>query len=132
MRSSDRNPHDGSITSRWKASSQSVIVATQAVFLEAPWASWSRSRIEGLTGREYKIMLEPGRFSGAPDKAARRFWNRLASIVALCGRKAGPGGFDDVFPKGATSGIRFKDTPRLLLDKHGYSLRIREGDHKRK
>lgn len=90
-------------------------------------------RIQGLTGREYKIMLEPKRFAGAPAKAARRFWKRLAPIVARhMDGKAGPGSFDEVFKEAIEDRpVQFCDTAALLLDAHGYSLRIRDKDAKR-
>ena len=34
-----------------------------------------------IDGREYKLLLDPDEFRGAPDKAAAKLWNRLVRLI---------------------------------------------------
>ncbi|MEJ0013921.1 MAG: hypothetical protein WDM94_15195 [Bauldia sp.] len=85
-----------------------------------------------LDGREYKLLLEPRRFSGAPGaEQANQFWS--AKIVPIIDRRLGPRGsgksragqqFEDAKPRVVT----YWDTAGRTLTASEYSLRKRERD----
>jgi hypothetical protein len=83
----------------------------------------------GIDGREYKLLLDPAGFAGAPShKAAKAFWNRrLKPIIEKqlrakddeASRAEG-----ELAPKKQRV-VTFLDTKKGLLAKHGFALRQR-------
>jgi hypothetical protein len=67
-------------------------------------------KVTGLTGREYKMMLDPMKFTGEPKWVAARFWKSLLPVVAAHMDDAnGLGSFDEVFVKAPVNRpVRFK------------------------
>jgi hypothetical protein len=83
----------------------------------------------GIDGREYKLLLNPGPYPGAPsDKVVRAFWNKhLRPIIEK--RLSGKGGKESR-AEGELSlkkkrVVTFLDTKKGLLAKHGFALRSR-------
>ena len=83
----------------------------------------------GIDGREYKLLLDPGPYPGAPsNKVARAFWSRrLKPIIEK--RLSGKGG-EESRAEGELSlkkkrVVTFLDTKKGLLAKHGFALRSR-------
>lgn len=79
-------------------------------------------RLEGLTGREYKLLLAPKDFPAKPSEAAKQVWSRLPKILTphLAEAATIPG-----LPSPKERRVEFRDTGRLAFDKAGYSLRLR-------
>jgi hypothetical protein len=82
-----------------------------------------------LAAREYKLLLDPKRFTSAPsEKTANRFWDReLKPILNACldKRHSGAAGFDGEFGPAQKRIARFWDTADCVLTKGQYCLRER-------
>jgi hypothetical protein len=82
-----------------------------------------------LDGREYKLLLDPGRFPGAPsEEAINRFWREhLREIIAGGrGRRSGEGRRkNNPFKLKKQRSVGFWDTKDCLLAGNDYSLRER-------
>jgi hypothetical protein len=85
--------------------------------------------LTGLTGREYKMLLEPGRFPGNPGEVADRLWSRLPPIFGP--HLADADGLP-ALPDAKQRMVQFLDTDKLALDGQGYSLRLRRKENKKK
>ena len=85
--------------------------------------------LTGLTGREYKMLLEPGRFPGNPGEVADRLWSRLPPILGP--HLADADGLP-ALPDAKQRMVQFLDTDKLALDGKGYSLRLRRKGNKKK
>ncbi len=84
-------------------------------------------RLQGLSGREYKMLLAPEKFAGLPEEAGNRFWELLGPIVNRRRARGTPkvGSFDAVFERSERN-VQYRDTDNLALDAKGYSLRLRD------
>jgi hypothetical protein len=83
----------------------------------------------GIDGREYKLLLDPGRFAGAPsNKVARAFWDGQLKRIIEKQLKAKDGETSRAEGELALKKQRvvtFLDTKKGLLAKHGFALRKR-------
>jgi hypothetical protein len=82
-----------------------------------------RFALSGLTGREYKMLLDPDRFPDDARQVADSVWEKLPDIFGP--HLAEAGGMPRV-PAPKKRAIRFHDTDDLALDGEGYSLRLRQ------
>ena len=83
----------------------------------------------GIDGREYKLLLDPGPYPGAPsNKVTRAFWNRqLKPIIEkrLAGKDDGASRAEGELSLKKKRVVTFLDTKKGLLAKHGFTLRSR-------
>lgn len=79
-----------------------------------------------LTGREYKLLLDPRLIEGAPsDALAEHFWStRLVPIIRES-LDSGARRAEGTLSLEKTRLVRFYDTSGRLLDTHGFALRSR-------
>jgi hypothetical protein len=82
-----------------------------------------------LDSREYKLMLDPQKFSGAPTPdEANRFWGDMLKPIIerrLDARDDGEPRHKKKFKLDEERTVRFWDTDACDLDRHGYVLRER-------
>jgi hypothetical protein len=82
-----------------------------------------------LDSREYKLMLDPQRFSGTPSTdAANRFWDDMLKAIIECrldARDDGEPWHKKKFKLDEERTVRFWDTDDCELDRRGYVLRER-------
>jgi hypothetical protein len=82
-----------------------------------------------LTGREYKLLLDPDTFRGAPsDAMAGKLWSRrLKPLIgdSLDARKSGESRAEGELTLAKQRIVTFLDTRKRLLAKHGFALRSR-------
>jgi hypothetical protein len=82
----------------------------------------------GLNGREYKLLLEPGGFSGAPaDRAVTVLWKSLTAIIDehLGKKRSGASRAEGELTRQTPRAVTFLDTEGRLLDELGLALRQR-------
>jgi hypothetical protein len=88
-----------------------------------------------LDSREYKLMLEPAKFSSAPQPAVDQLWNSIKRAIAdrLDRQNNGDVRHDGEFKPKPERFVVFRDTGSCVLDANGYSLRerLRAGNGKR-
>ena len=83
----------------------------------------------GIDGREYKLLLDPGRFAGPPsDEVARTFWN--GQLKRIIEKRLAEKGSETSRAEGELAlkkqrVVTFLDTKKGLLASHGFALRKR-------
>ena len=82
-----------------------------------------------LTGREYKLLLDPRKFAGAPsDARAMSFWTyKLKPTIrdSLDARNSGESRASGALSLKKQRVVQYDDTGKLLLHRHGFALRRR-------
>jgi hypothetical protein len=82
----------------------------------------------GIEGREYKLLLDPDGFAGAPEKVAARFWTRhLKPLIEgqLDGKDGGASRAEGELQLKKRRVVTFIDSKRGILDEHDFALRSR-------
>lgn len=82
----------------------------------------SEFQLTGLTGREYKMLLDPEHFEAKPKQAGGVIWSMLPAIFEP--HRTGDEPFP-ALPDDKERKVQFRDTDKLVLRSQGFSLRLR-------
>ena len=82
--------------------------------------------LQGLTGREFKFLVDPARLPGDPGEAFRALWQRIEAASARAGFSVAPlPGKKGAKPFKVEHAIKeYLDTPGQDLWRRGYLLRV--------
>lgn len=75
-----------------------------------------------LESREYKLMLNPAKFTGPPQAIVKQLWNELTVVIE---KHLGSGRHRDSLALRQERTVMFRDTKTCLLNSNGLSLRER-------